>query len=145
MKMGAKVKGIEKVLKNINKEVNAVQGRTLAGLFAFGLTIQGTAQKRVPVEYGNLRASAYTRKTLQADRATGLVSEGRSVEVGFAAAYAVYIHENMEQKLKGEDRPSGLGVYWGPNGQPKFLESAMIDEKDEGLRLVAAYAEIRST
>jgi hypothetical protein len=34
-------------------------------------------------------------------------------------------------------------VYWGPSGQPKFLESAMIDEKDEVLRIIAAHAEVR--
>lgn len=42
--------------------------------------------------------------------------------VGYTAAYALYVHENMEMKLAGEPRPSGLGVYWGPNGGPKFLE-----------------------
>lgn len=145
MKTGARVKGVEKVVKNLNKEIDKVQGRTLAGLYAAGLVIQATAQRRVPVEYGNLRASAYTRKKLQSNAAAGLVGEARGVEVGFAAAYAIYIHENMEQTLKGQARPSGLGVYWGPSGQPKFLESAMIDERDEVLRLVAAYAEVRGT
>lgn len=45
-----------------------------------------------------------------------------SVIVGFEAAYALYVHENKEQRLKGQPRPSGIGVYWGPKGQPKFLE-----------------------
>lgn len=42
--------------------------------------------------------------------------------VGFAAPYAKYVHENVEMKLKGQPRPSGIGVYWGPHGQAKFLE-----------------------
>lgn len=45
-----------------------------------------------------------------------------SVLVGFTAAYALAVHENEGQVLKGLPRPSGLGEYWGPDGQPKFLE-----------------------
>lgn len=44
-----------------------------------------------------------------------------TVTVGYTAAYAIYTHENMQQKLKGQPRPSGIGTYWSP-GQPKFLE-----------------------
>lgn len=110
-------RAIAEVLKNVNAEIKKIEGVTMAGLFAAGLKVQALAQKRVPVEHGFLRASAYTRKT----------ANGKGVEVGFSAAYAVYVHENMEQKLKGQPRPSGLGVYWGPDGQPKFLESALRD------------------
>lgn len=136
MRMGVRTKGLEQVLKNLNKEIGNVQNRSLAGLFAAGLTIQAEAQRRVPVEYGNLRGSAYTRKRMKG------ASSGGSVEVGFTAAYAIYIHENMEQKLKGQARPSGLGVYWGPNGQPKFLESAMVDQRQRVIELVASYAKV---
>lgn len=133
MKLGARVKGVDKALNGLNKELRKIEGKTIAGLMAGGLIIQGEAQKRVPVEYGNLRGSAYTRKSR---------TNAKKVEVGFSAAYALFIHENMEQKLKGEARPSGLGVYWGPNGQPKFLESAMIDKQQEVLEAVAAYAKV---
>lgn len=45
-----------------------------------------------------------------------------SVVVGYNAKYAIYVHENIEMKWKGKKRRSGLGVYWGPTGQAKFLE-----------------------
>lgn len=45
-----------------------------------------------------------------------------SVVVGYASEYALYVHENMEMALEGEPRSSGIGVYWGPHGQSKFLE-----------------------
>jgi hypothetical protein len=45
-----------------------------------------------------------------------------SVSVGYTARYAIFVHENMEMKLEGKPRPSGLGVYWGPAGSSKFLE-----------------------
>jgi len=59
-----------------------------------------------------------------------------SVVVGFTSRYAIYVHENMEPKLKGEKRPSGLGVYWGPSGQPKFLEQPARELANELGRIV---------
>ena len=46
----------------------------------------------------------------------------RRVIVGFSAPYAAAVHENVEMVLQGEPRPSGIGVYWGPHGEAKFLE-----------------------
>ena len=46
-----------------------------------------------------------------------------SVIVGYTARYALHVHENLGQTLKGQPRPSPkTGNYWDPNGQPKFLE-----------------------
>lgn len=44
------------------------------------------------------------------------------VVVGYEANYAAKIHEDIEMKGRGKPRPSGIGVYWGPHGQAKFLE-----------------------
>jgi hypothetical protein len=49
-----------------------------------------------------------------------------SVVVGYTASYALFVHENMEMKLKGQPRPSPHhGRYWDPQdrAQPKFLEA----------------------
>jgi hypothetical protein len=46
-----------------------------------------------------------------------------SVLVGYEAAYALAVHEDVEMKLRGQPRPSGIGEYWGPHGQAKFLET----------------------
>lgn len=53
-----------------------------------------------------------------------LESKGKpvSVVVGYTAAYALYVHENIEMKWRGLPRKSGVGEYWGPTGQAKFLE-----------------------
>jgi hypothetical protein len=113
----------------MNAVKRAVKGAETGGIKGFraaALVVQRRAMQRVPIEYGNLRASAYTRPI-----------EG-GAEVGFTAKYAVYVHENTEQKLKGKKRPSGLGVYWGPDGQPKFLESAVKDSQPEIIRIVVA-------
>lgn len=45
-----------------------------------------------------------------------------SVAVGYTSKYALYVHENVEMKWRGLTRRSGIGVYWGPTGEAKFLE-----------------------
>lgn len=137
MKFGFKVEGISTVIGKLNTQIKETTGLTTQGLLAAGLFVQRAAQKKVPVEYGVLRASAYTRK----DPARAFLAIA-PVEVGFSAAYALYVHENMEQKLKGEPRPSGLGVYWGPHGEPKFLENALRESVKDILQIVQKRAKI---
>ncbi len=63
-------------------------------------------------------------KSLQ-KRAERIGGESRvSVIVGYTAAYALYVHENIEMKGQGKPRRSGRGNYWDPagRGQAKFLE-----------------------
>lgn len=127
--MSYDVEGLEESIAELVRRVDEIEGKTEAGLFAGALIVQAEAQRRVPVEYGVLRASAFTQRS-QANK--------MEVEVGFSAAYALSIHENLEQRLKGQPRPSGLGVFWGPHGQPKFLESAAADKADEVVAAVTS-------
>lgn len=130
------VKGLDETLKNLNDRLDAIPNKSMRGLLAGGLLVQRDAQKRVPVEYGVLRQSAFTRKAMN-ERAV------KAVEVGFTAAYAPFVHENLEQKLKGKPRPSGKGVYWGPQGEPRFLATAVADNQDEIVQRVAESTEIK--
>lgn len=117
-------------LDDLNRALMALKGEVLeaaiGGIYAGGLAIQAESQKNTPVEYGNLRGSAYTTKLR------------RAVEVGYTSSYALFVHENMEQKLRGQPRPSGLGAYWNPGG-PKFLENAVKEKAQTVLGLVAAH------
>lgn len=63
------------------------------------------------------------------------LGRGATYLVGYEAEYAVHVHEDVEMKLKGLPRPSGIGEYWGPHGQAKFLETP-------GRRNAQKYAEI---
>lgn len=56
-----------------------------------------------------------------------------SVLVGYTAAYALYVHENLEMKLAGQPR-STKGYYWDPQGQakPKFLEDPARELSNSG-------------
>jgi hypothetical protein len=129
-----KTRGIEEVLANINREISEIQGRGVDGLLEAGLSLQRRSQSKVPVEYGNLRASAYTRKS---------IDEPLTVEVGFSAAYALEVHENLELKRAGQPRPSGLGVYWGPKGEPKFLESTVTEGASDFVEIVRRKAAVK--
>jgi hypothetical protein len=57
------------------------------------------------------------------------------VTVGFTAAYALYVHEKVEMKLKGQPRPGkNRGRFWDPQGraQAKFLEEPARQMSDSG-------------
>lgn len=112
------VTGLQKILGNLDKEAKKIEGLTMAGLMEAGLKVQRVAQERTPVDTGNLKNSAYTRK------------EGElSVVVGFGAAYAIFVHEDLEAHHE--------------TGQAKFLESALRDNRDEIRRILQAKAKIK--
>jgi hypothetical protein len=115
------VRGFDDVMKNLNDQIHGIKNRSMAGLLEAGLKIEAASNTRVPRQYGNLAGSSYTRAAQDGSL---------SVEVGYTASYAVYVHENLEMKLHGEPRSSGLSVYWGPNGENKFLEKTVtMNEK----------------
>lgn len=124
--MAVEIEGMDELNRALKDLSSEMTDEVQAGMYAGGLVIQKASQENTPVEYGNLRASAYTQRQIDG-----------SVEVGHSAEYAIYVHENMEQTLKGEPRPSGLGTYWNPGG-PKFLEKAVNENAREVLDQVRA-------
>jgi hypothetical protein len=118
-----------KIAANTNREIAKLRGVTMAGLVAGGYVILRQAQEWVPVEYGILKGSGYLRKTQDDDK-------GAAVTVGFSATYAVWVHEDMEQTLKGKPRRSGIGVYWGPSGRPRFLADAVEEKKSDVVQAI---------
>lgn len=125
--MVAKLKGQSKVLNNLNKEIEKIKNASFEGLLKGALIIERESNKRVPIETGVLRASSYVRKN----------QDGRkSVVIGYSSSYAIFVHENMEMTLKGLPRPSGIGVYWGPKGEAKFLERAIAEKSKEVLEVI---------
>lgn len=59
--------------------------------------------------------------------ARGLALQRRKLSVGYSSPYALFVHENREMKLRGQPRPSGIGVYWGPNGRAGFLTDVAME------------------
>lgn len=132
--MAKNVVGIDKAIANINKKLARVGDVSYGGLLAGGAVVLRDAQLHVPVEYGTLRQSGYVRKGQRSTR------QDPSVEVGFTASYAIYVHENLQAKWRGQPRKSGRGVYWGPQGEPRFLANALQRNQEEVLELVANHA-----
>lgn len=111
--------GLNTVLANMKARQAQILQRAGDGLYLAGLHLQADSQEHVPVEFGPLKASAYTKRT-----GAGAATQ---VDVGYTAAYALYVHEKVAMKLKGQPRPSGQGMFWDPQGRAyaKFLEEPM--------------------
>ncbi len=109
------LKGVGQTIKNLEAWQAKKRTARRAALTRITLKVKGDALPMTPNDTGNLRGSAYTE--VQGDKV------GR---IGYTAAYAPFVHENMEQKLKGQPRTSGSkkGSYWD-SGEPKFLEKAV--------------------
>ncbi len=56
---GVRWDGLDTVLKNLNKEIEKIEGRTVQGMHQAGRLVQREAQKITPVDTGNLKGSAY--------------------------------------------------------------------------------------
>jgi len=58
--MQVEIKGLDVVLKNLNKEIEGIKNRTRVGMIKVAVLIRGDAQKLCPMDTGNLVNSAYT-------------------------------------------------------------------------------------
>jgi hypothetical protein len=118
MSAGLHFDGLPDLNRELRKLADEMPDVLEQATFAGGLIVQAEAQRRTPVEFGNLQGSAYTQRIRL------------GAEVGFSAEYALFVHENIEQELEGLPRPSGLGTYWNP-GESQFLKNALHDKIDE--------------
>lgn len=59
-----------------------------------------------------------------------------NIRIGFDASYALYVNYNLEAKWKGKPRkpsPPHRGVYWGPAGEPLFMDKTISALKGKGV------------
>lgn len=108
--------GLDDMLANMN----AVKDVNTQGLVAAGFLIKGEAQRICPVDTANLINSAY---------ANDVVNESvnvQSVEVGFQASYAPFVHE-MPAKTNWQK----------PTAENKFLEKSLMSNEKKVLQLIA--------
>lgn len=131
------ITGVTRVLSNLRARHLIMANGTERGLKLAGLRLQRASQQLVPVEYGPLKASAFTRSTG--------IGFNTVVTVGYTAAYALHVHENVAMKGMGQPRPSGLGNYWDPagRGQAHFLEQPARQMAPELRLLILRSAKIR--
>jgi len=108
--------GTDTVIRNMNGSIAKIRNQTKAGLYAAGLMIKEKALRLTPIELGNLRGSTYVNPPI-------LAPQGPVVEVGYTAAYAVYVHERTE-------------LHHDPPTQAKFLEDAIKMNTKEILGII---------
>lgn len=84
------VQGVQAIIRNrmrVQKNMLAAKRR---GLLKACLFLQRESQKIVPVRYGILRNSAFSRVEGEGAKMTGVV--------GYTAHYAIYVHENLNAR-----------------------------------------------
>jgi hypothetical protein len=99
------MKGIDEVIKNLNKEIKGIEGRTRVGMTKVGLFVENKSMKECPVVTSNLKNSRYSEPFNTA--------KGPAVEIGFSASYAPFVHENPRAGKTGGLSPKGV-VYKAP-------------------------------
>lgn len=102
----ARVKGLDRVLMNLTREIQGIEGRSLAGLRRAALFIQGEAQEITPQKTGTLVNSAFSGAEMGVKGPIG--------RVGYTAKYAPAVHE----------MPEGNN-FTKPDTGPEFLAKAV--------------------
>jgi hypothetical protein len=120
--------GLNQIKAKMKTKKAQVAAKLPQALAIAGLFLQRESQLLVPVDFGILKASAFTR------------SEGKGfatvVNIGYTANYAMFVHEMLSGLDPGRfGRPRvapSKGNYWDPSGrgQSKFLEQPARNESN---------------
>lgn len=117
----AGVRGANQVIGNIKKYEAAIEQAAQRGVIKAAIFVLRDVEQtppKIPVDEGNLRASAFTH----AYKGT----KGPAVQLGFSAYYAWYVHEMVGANFQ---RP-GAGA--------KFLEASLKRNKAKILDIIAS-------
>ena len=125
------IKGLDIVLSNLNKEIKAIEGRSMQGLIRAAIILQAdmdTTPPLIPIDTDNLRSSWFTTNFRQGTM-FGLT-------MGFSANYAVFVHEMVDKGNKV--------INWSrPDSGPKFFEASLKRNKERILQEIADNATIK--
>lgn len=111
------VQGVSNLISKLKQKSDQFAKGTERGVIKAGLFLQRQSQLVVPVDTGNLRAGAFTRKE------AGTSGFKTVVAVGYVAAYAIYVHENLDARHK-------------PGKIAKFLERPFRENKAKLLQII---------
>jgi len=122
--------GGKEILERLRRAGVSLGSDVARGLKKAGLLLQRYSMEIVPVDLGNLKASAGTDAT-----GTGWDTD---VVVFYTAHYAVYVHENTTARHGAEYNAAYPGRRSrGENQQAKFLETPAREHGDELLDVIA--------
>ena len=158
--MSVRVKGLENIMSNLNKEIQKIEGRTLGGLIQGAIIIRRDMEftpPLIPIDLGNLRASFFIvtsnggviqgggpsftgedadrikrghAETVQ-EAKKGSFVKGPYVVLGFGAYYAAYVHEMVGANFQRH----GAGAL--------FLSNAIARNSKRVLKKIAEKAKIK--
>jgi len=124
------IEGLANVMANLNKEINAIKGRTMGGLLEGAVIIRYDMDKtepKIPIDTGNLRASWFTSPLKKLSTIALLI--------GFSANYAIFVHELVDKV--------GKLVKWNrPGSGPKFFEASIKRNTKQVLEAIQRNAKI---
>lgn len=150
--------GTRQVLNNLNKEIQKIKTKSMAGLIEAAIFIRRESEPLTPVDLGNLRASFFivtsqgkvkegvspnfvgpnastisSAHSATMSQATSLVSDKNIpiVVLGFGANYAASVHEDLEM------------IFRRPGAQAKFLESVIKGNEKTIVDIIAKNIEIK--
>ena len=107
--MSVKLRGIDKVIRNLNKNIQEIKGVSLKGLIRAGIIIRRDMDQTsptIPVNFGNLRAS-WSMIT-----SNSTVVEGSSpMFTGDAAALLASLHQSEAAIAASKARSLSKGVH----------------------------------
>jgi hypothetical protein len=142
--------GINKVVKNLNKELSRIEVKGAAGLIKATILIRremDTVPPKIPVDTSNLRSSWFVTSAQGIKQKpkfddTGAANSAASraktyrkpvVIMGFAASYAVLVHERI-----------GADINWNrPGSGGKFFEAALVRNKEEIIQIIQNETKIK--
>jgi hypothetical protein len=157
------IKGLDIVLRNLNREISKIEQRTLKGLIHAAIIVRRDMEKNIPyipLDLGNLRASWFTVTARGNQSSTpkfegkdsdkfstehsSMVSEGKAmlqanknpiIMMGFTANYAAGVHEATDPN-----------IHWSKEGSgPKFFQRALERKKTEIVEVIKKYAQISNS
>lgn len=109
--MGAKVRGVQKVSRNINRILNDIQGRKIIRALQSAMLIGGArAALYTPIDTSALLNSQF-REIIT----NGAVVTGR---VGYSTSYAVYVHD-----------PANPQTFRRSTAKKEFLTAGFEEER----------------
>jgi len=138
------IKGMDVVLANLNREILAIQGRSMVGLIEAAILIRNDMDKTsplIPVDTGNLRGSWFTNPIREGNK-FGLL-------MGFGANYATFVHEMVDADFTSPRVRYGPGkgrkrIYTPrPGAGAKFFEEALKRNKGQILSIIQRNAKIK--
>ena len=104
------------MLANLKRSKSSSAAGVERGLKRAGLFLQRESQLIVPVDTGNLKGGAFTRKV------SGIGFDA-DVVVGYVADYAVYVHEDLQARHQ-------------PGKQAKYLEQPARQNRTAILKII---------